>query len=198
MRRIAVALCGAVLLAGCGGGPAGSPADRTPTPAPAPTAPAGTPAERPSGRGGGGTPRCHTADLTVTTGTDDAGGAAGSYGEFLVFTNRSRHTCTLYGYPGVSFVAGDRGIQVNVPFTRTEGTKSTVRLAAGGMAHALIVLVRYENYPSDACKPVAIRGYRVYPPDETAAVFVSAPQKACSVRNKGVGQVQPIAAGAGE
>jgi hypothetical protein len=48
-----------------------------------------------------------------------------------------------------------------------------------------------------ACKPVPVRGCRVYPPDETAAVFVSAPQKACSVKNRGVGQVQPIAAGAG-
>jgi hypothetical protein len=44
---------------------------------------------------------------------------------------------------------------------------------------------------------VAIRGFRVYPPDETAAVFVSQPQQACSVAGHGVGRVQPIASGIG-
>jgi hypothetical protein len=155
-----------------------------------PTRTPGTPAPTKSQS----TARCHIADLKVAVDPNKGGGAAGSQGAYLAFTNRSGKTCTLYGYPGVSFVAGDNGAQVNVPFTRTAGAKSTIRLAAGGKAYAPILLVDYLNYPAGDCKPVAIRGYRVYPPDETAAVFVSAPQKVCSVKNKGVGRVQPIVA----
>jgi hypothetical protein len=206
MRRIAIALSGAVLLgaalAGCtsgggtGGGTGSTPTTAPTTTAPEPTTPPTTTGPTTTvpagGQGGSGTPRCHTTDLTVSDSADRGGGAAGRHGEYLVFTNRSGHTCTLYGYPGVSFVAGAKGTQVNLPFTRIDGTRSTIRLSPGGHAYALIVLVTYQNYPVADCKPVAIRGYRVYPPDETAAVFVSAPQKVCSVQNRGVGQVQPI------
>jgi hypothetical protein len=185
------------LLAACSSG--GTPTASGTTP------PATTPASTPATTSLGASPspstpaaatstRCHTAGLTVAVDPDKGGGAAGSQGEFLVFTNKSGKTCTLYGYPGVSFVAGGNGTQVNVPFTRTAGTKSTIKLTAGGKAYAPIQLVDYLNYPTADCKPVTIRGYRVYPPDETAAVFVSAPQKVCSVKNKGVGRVQPIVA----
>jgi hypothetical protein len=200
MRRITKAMLLAgpaiALLAACssGGTTASPPPATTPASTPATTSLGASPSSSPTPAKSLSTTRCHTADLTVATAADQGGGAAGSFGEYLVFTNKSGHSCTLYGYPGVSFVAGDNGTQVNVPFTRTGGTKSTVRVKAGGKAYSLIILVQYLNYPTADCKPVAIRGYRVYPPDETAAVFVSAPQKVCSVKNKGVGQVQPIVA----
>jgi hypothetical protein len=95
-------------------------------------------------------------------------------------------------------VAGAQGTQVNLPFTRTDAPQSTVRLAAGAKAHAIIIQAQYLNFPAATCKPVSIRGYRVYPPDEKAAVFVSAPQKVCSAENQGVGQVFPIAKGASD
>jgi hypothetical protein len=196
MRRLTktmlLAAPAVALLAACSSG--GTTTTATPpatTPSSAPTTSLGA---SPSSSTQSGTSRCHTADLTIADGPDNDGGAAGSHGEYLVFTNKSGHTCTLYGYPGVSFVAGNSGSQVNLPFTRTDGDKSTIRLSPGGHAFALIVLVEYLNYPASICKPVPIRGYRVYPPDETAAVFVSAPQKVCSAKNKGVGQVQPITA----
>jgi hypothetical protein len=144
-----------------------------------------------------GTPRCHTGDLKVADRPDPAGGTTGHHGEFLVFTNSSGHPCTLNGYPGVSFVPGDAGAQVGDAFSRGGGAKKTLTLADGGRAHAPILLVSPEAYDAAGCKPVEVRGYRIYPPDETAAIFVSRPQKACSAKGMGVGQVQPITGGGG-
>jgi hypothetical protein len=206
MRYLAIVILAVLLVGGCsaGGTPPPRPAPSAtavPPPAttvPPPASPSGPPTVGSGGgQGGAGVPRCHTRDLSVGVAPDPAGGAAGHYGLNLLFTNRSHHACTLYGYPGVSFVAGDHGTQVNAPFNRIAGPKRTIRLAAGGRAHATIVQVRVDFYATDVCKPVQIRGYRVYPPDETAAVFVSMPQKACSARGQGVGQVLPIAAGDG-
>jgi Protein of unknown function (DUF4232) len=142
-----------------------------------------------------GTPRCHTGDLSLKIGT--GGGAAGTEYENLVFTNKSGHKCTLYGYPGVSWVAGDNGTQVNAPFERDGGTKHTITLAARGTGHAVLATAATGTYPDDKCKPVKARGFRIYPPDETASIFVSQPQTVCSAKGVGLGRVQPISAGPG-
>jgi hypothetical protein len=214
MRRLTTALLTAVpltvVLAGCSAGGTGTPAP-TPTapaastPAPGSTqsagdAPTGAPSTATgtsSGSGGGSTSRCHTGDLKVAIAPDEGGGAAGTDYEAMVFTNTGKRTCTLYGYPGVSWVAGDQGTQVNDPFQRQTGTKKTITLKPGAAAHATIGIANYQNFPAGDCKPVAVRGFRVYPPDETAAVFVSQPMKVCSVKGKGVGLVLPIEAGGG-
>lgn len=215
MRRLTIALSAAVLLAGCSSGGGGS------TPAPTPTVPAastppatasagdaptdaGTAATATAAGGGsssnGGTPataRCHTSDLKIAVAADEGGGAAGTAYEALVFTNTGSRTCTLYGFPGVSYVTGDQGTQVNDPFVRENGTKKTVSLKPGAAGHATIGIPNYQNYPAATCKAIDVRGFRVYPPDETAAVFVSQPMKACTVTGNGVGLVRPIVSGGG-
>jgi Protein of unknown function (DUF4232) len=217
MRRITtLLLIGApimAVLAGCGSHDGNTASAPTPAPTPAvttsaalpgattsigsPTSPlptAATTAAAPgSGGQGGGTPRCHTGDLKVSVAADEGGGAAGTSYESLVFKNASKHPCTLTGYPGVSFVAGAQGTQVNTGFTRdpTE-SHATVRLVAGKSAHATIRVPNWQNFPENLCKPVSVRGFRIYPPDETASIFVSQPQKACSVKGQGVGGVAPI------
>ena len=209
MRRTGIALLSVLALAACGS-PASTPT--APAPATPTTASAAPPADSGTGAAptgaaptapsttappatGGRTPRCHTADLKVTATPDPAGGAAGHHGEFLIFTNSSDHKCTLYGYPGVSFVAGDQGKQVGDAFSRSGGGAKTITLPAGKAAHATIQLVTTGVYDEADCRPEQVRGYRIYPPDETAAIFVSRPQTACSARGKGVGQVHAIAAG---
>jgi hypothetical protein len=128
-------------------------------------------------------------------GTGDA--AAGTYHTDLVFTDKSKHSCTLYGYPGVSWVTGDNGTQVNDPFQRNAGTKKTITLAPGGQAHAVLITHSAPNYPTEKCNPVSVRGYRIYPPDETASIFVSSPQTECSIKGVNLGQVLPISSGPG-
>ena len=198
-------------LASCGQGggstaapaPSASPSTDTDTSAPATPTPT-TPAITTTTGGGGpgrttapaGPPRCHTADLRVIDDPKQQDGAAGTVGEVLVFTNISGHICTVYGYPGVSFVAGDHGTQVNVGFARETGTMTTVRLRPGAQAHVQLLIPNYQNWDDSRCKPVDVRGYRVYPPNETRSIFVSLPRKACSVKNIGVGTVGPTTAGA--
>jgi hypothetical protein len=164
-------------------------------PAPTTTATTESTSAATSGGASAGTPRCHTADLKVSVTSDPAGGATNHHGEFLIFANSSAHKCTLYGYPGVSFVAGDQGAQVGAAFIRGGSGKKTITLAAGAKAHVTIVLVSTGVFEAADCKPVKVRGYRIYPPDETAAIFVSRPQTACSAKDAGTGEVQPVAPG---
>jgi len=204
MRRLLPILAlPAALLAGCTSvgttatpaGPAeASPATTSPATGPATTSPtAATTTVTPVGNG---TPRCHTGDLRTTSASGD--GATGHYSVNLRFTNKSGHTCTLYGYPGVSWVAGDNGKQVNDPFKRVSATRRTITLKPGATAHSMLVEAQYAFFDAKTCKPVQVRGYRVYPPDQTAAIFVDAPEKVCSAKGVGLGEVYPIINGPGE
>lgn len=140
------------------------------------------------------TTRCHTADLKLTIGEGD--GAAGTLYAPLIFTNASTRTCTLYGYPGVSWVTGDNGAQVNDPFKRSEQRKKvTVTLKPGATANAVLQQVNVGAFDKSECEPTSIRGLRVYPPDETTSIFVSLPGEACSAKGVGVASVWAIAAG---
>ena len=149
-----------------------------------------------SGSGSSGN-RCHTGDLALTQQTAPGGGAAGSYGELLVLRNTSSRSCTLFGYPGVSFVGGGSGQQVNDPFVRDVGTPVVVTVAPGGAAHVLLLFGHPDAFPAGSCQAVQVDGYRVYPPDETTAVFVAAPQQACSVKGVGVPRVGVVQPGTG-
>jgi hypothetical protein len=207
MRKLTLLLLTApiaVLLGGCSsGGGTAAPAPTTPSTAAttaSPTEGLGTAAPTPNPSKTAttttvATPRCHSGDLKAKDVPDPAGGAAGHHGEFLIFTNGSGHRCTLYGYPGVSWVTGDNGTQVNAPFERTGGTRKTLTLKPGASAHATLIVVNPDVYDKADCKPVTVRGYRVYPPDEKASIFVAASQTVCSAKGKGLGQVQPITAG---
>ncbi|WP_250031167.1 DUF4232 domain-containing protein [Paractinoplanes maris] len=204
MKRLVFLAVPVLLLAGCGSSgntagpapvpsaPATSPATESPSPLASPstgttatTGPA-SPTSRPA------TPRCRTADLSVRTGEGDA--AAGSRSVDLVFGNKSDRACTLFGYPGVSWVAGDNGTQVNEAFSREAGQsgKRTVTVEPGGVVYSLVIWPISANFDAGQCKPVEVRGYRVYPPDETASIFVSGPQTVCSAKGVGTGRVHPV------
>lgn len=126
----------------------------------------------------GGVPRCVTADLKGTLGPGDAG--AGSVFRPLLLTNASSRTCELVGFPGVSYVTGDDGHQVG-PAAEMDGPRGPqVNLAPGKAASAELRLVNVDNFDAAACRPVEVRGLRVYPPGDTAALFVPAEGRACS------------------
>jgi len=138
--------------------------------------------------------RCRTGDVRVTTMPSPGGGAMGNVYTWLVFTNTSAKACTLYGFPGVSYVTGASGSQVNDPASRS-GTPSKVTLAPGQAAHAQLHTGQPEAFPPDTCKPVAVAGYRVYLPDETTAVFVAAAMRQCSTKGVNATTVNPIVPG---
>jgi hypothetical protein len=94
----------------------------------------------------------------------------------LQLLNVGTTACTLYGYPGVSWVAGTDGHQVGAAATRQPdtagGAEGTVTLQPGGLASAPLDIVDASVLPSSACKPVPVTGLRVYPPGQTAAMFI--------------------------
>lgn len=142
-----------------------------------------------------GTGACSTAQLSVRLGA--AGHAAGSSYQPLVFTNTGTSSCTLTGYPGVSYIAPRTAKQVGAAASRnSQHAVKTVTLGAGGHASAMVQLVDYRNFPAKRCTAATVNGLRVYPPGETSAVYVAfaTPRSACA---SDVGQltVQAVVAG---
>lgn len=115
-------------------------------------------------------PACTSADLGVWAAANQAQAAAGTLYMPLEFTNLSKQTCTMYGYPGVSAISLN-GAQLGGAASRDTNTKpTTVTLAAGATAYALL---EYSNVFTTNCTPVTdkITAYelRVYPPNQTKA-----------------------------
>jgi hypothetical protein len=187
MGRIAAAgaLAGALLLlAGCSGGGGTAPAPppvqvppvtSTSTTQSAPTSQPGaaqpTRTEVPSGDGAAtGPQRCTTGELSASLGTGDAG--AGSVFRPLIFTNTGSRTCELRGFPGVSYVAGDDGHQVGQAADMSGERGAQVPIAPGATAVAQLRMVNALNFDEAVCRPTPVRGLRVYPPGDTASLFV--------------------------
>ncbi|WP_327069808.1 DUF4232 domain-containing protein [Kitasatospora sp. NBC_01250] len=113
---------------------------------------------------------CTSSELTVVQ--SDPGVGAGQYYSTLVFTNTSGHSCTLTGFPGVSYVAAD-GQQSGNPATRTGDAYRTVTLAPHGTAKATLHDANgMAGYDPGQCQLTAVKGLRIYPPGEKAALFL--------------------------
>ena len=84
-----------------------------------------------------------------------AGGvAAGSSYYPIRFANVSGASCTLYGYPGVSFVTAQGGSQIGPAATRNPAAaRPLVTLSPGQTVHAELQVVNAENYPPGRLRP---------------------------------------------
>lgn len=131
----------------------------------------------------GSSKECKVADLKLSFGGGDA--AAGTVYRALVFTNKGNRTCTIQGFPGVSYVAGDDGHQVGPAAFRNGSKGAVVTLKPGGTAFADIGFVQVANFEPSACKPTEVRGLRIYPPHEYDSMFIAAPGTGCSATPPG-------------
>lgn len=185
VSAIAAVLGAAAALAACtsSGGSTGSPA---------PTASVTTPVA--SASAPAGPTACPTRSLGVRTGASQ--GTAGSIYTALVFTNISTDTCTLYGYPGVSFTVSRSGTQVQVGAAASRNPVAApepVTLAPGTAAHATLQIVDAQNYPASLCGPTHADHLRIYPPGQTTPTYVANTSLACSkpVHMLSVSVIQP-------
>jgi hypothetical protein len=111
------------------------------------------------------------------------GAAAGSVYVPIDFTNTSATTCTMTGYPGVSFVSAPHGKQLGTAATRNPAAPpAMVTLAPGAVAHATLQVAQAGNYSPAACAPVAAHWLRIFPPNQTAAIYARYGARACSAR----------------
>lgn len=121
---------------------------------------------------------CKAADLKLSIGHGDAG--AGTVYRPLIFTNVSDHSCVIQGFPGVSYVAGDDGHQVGAAAFRQGDKGGAFTLNNGDTAFAEIGFGNVQNYDTVECQPQPVRGLRVYPPQETASMFVELSGTGCA------------------
>jgi len=151
------------------------------------------------GSGSGGVRRCATAGLKVEVQGDPGLSGAGHYGEVILFTNVSGSACTMYGFPGVSYVSGPSGGRIGDPAQRSKSPVEVV-VAAGVTARAVLYETRTGVYDPEQCKPVEPAGILVYPPDETAAVYVATPghEPVCSVGGVNTPLIEPVQLGTGQ
>jgi hypothetical protein len=146
------------------------------TSAPAATSSAATSsAATATAAGAAGTQPCESANLQASVGGGPGPGMSQNH-TGLQLRNTGSSACTLYGYPGVSYVAGADGHQVGAAATRqpdpSGSAEQTVTLAPGAVASAPLDLVDAGALPPTQCKPVPVRGLRIYPPGEKAALFI--------------------------
>jgi hypothetical protein len=198
-RRLAVAasICSvAAFAAGCGPSPSPAPTHTvtiTPHASGSPTSAA--PATSAPSTASGAAP-CPTSTLGVKLGL--AQGAAGSTYQVIDFTNTSSVTCTLYGYPGVSAGNGQPLTQVGLAASETPTPpRELVTLAPGGVANAVLRIVDAGNYPGSRCSMTPTTLLRIYPPNQTAPVYLHYSTQMCAkpVQTLSVSVVQPGSGG---
>lgn len=180
---MALAACGSAGQQTSGAQPAGSSPAGPSTPAATPATPAtSAPAGGGSASTGAASTACATAHLTVTVDVQQGGAAAGSAYYPVDFTNTGASPCTLFGYPGVSFVTHG-GSQLGKAATRNGSRPAAlVTLQPGGDAHAFVQVADAGNYNATDCQPVTAHLLRVYPPGQTAARSTTFTTQACSAR----------------
>lgn len=139
---------------------------------------------------------CATSSLDVKQGL--AQGYAGGVYEVIDFTNTSNAPCSLYGYPGVSLVTGPPYTQVGLAAKRstTSAQVKLITLAPGATANAQLQIVDALNYPSATCEPTKAAALKVYPPDQTAPVYLPNTSTACSKSVQTL-HIGPVQAGSG-
>lgn len=181
-----------LLLSGCGqnstqsatsappsSAPSTTAAPATSSAAPSPSASPSTAASTPAASGAAAGPAlCKAADLKGAL-DSTGGGAAGSVYMKLILTNSGAQPCLLKGFAGVSLTAGADGDPIGAAATRDDSTPAAdVLLAPGQAGSATLRYTQAGNYPDCTRTPAA--GFRVYPPEDTASLFLAAPKDACS------------------
>ena len=184
---VTTAAAAALLFSGCGGSstqaqsatspPSPSATETSQPPATSATAPESSAAAAPS-TAKAGPQLCKAASLTGTTDAT-GGGAAGSIYMQLILTNSGTEPCLLKGFAGVSLTAGADGEPIGAAATRDDsGPVTDVTLAPGKAGTATLRYTQAANYPDCTKTPVA--GFRVYPPNDTASLFIPQQLDACT------------------
>ena len=84
------------------------------------------------------------------------------------------------------------GTQLGSPAVRVGATPSTVTLANGATATAIMGIVEPGILPPSQCGPVTAAGLRVYPPGQTQPKRVPFPFGACSKSGPSYLKIYPV------
>lgn len=191
ITSVTAAAAAVLLLSGCGqaqtqsaSAPPSSAQSTTAAPATSPASPSASASSAPASSSpaasgaAAGPGLCKAANLKGAL-DSTGGGAAGSVYSKLILTNTGAEPCVLKGFAGVSLTAGADGDPIGAAATRDDSTPAAdVLLAPGQAGSATLRYTQAGNYPDCTRTPAA--GFRVYPPEDTASLFLAAPKDACS------------------
>jgi hypothetical protein len=168
------------------------------SPAVSPSAASSSPAASPSAAPAATVPAaaaapvvCGAAQLSLTVVQGDSG--AGQAHQQLVLKNKGA-TCTLHGYPGVSFIDA-AGHLLGSPAAQSASGVRRVTLGAGGAAAALLTYSNAEAYADSRCRPQQASRVRVYPPGSKASLLAADAITVCSASDSGqlhIGAMEPF------
>lgn len=147
----------------------------------------------------GGTPRCHTQDLSASFTVVNGSAGAGNISYNLRLRNTSGHLCTIYGFPGMLLLnAQHQPLPTNVVWDSLV-PKRLVWLIPNASAASTVRLSPDVPGPGDngtagrQCEPTAYN-VEVTPPDETTQL-VTAVAPATPVCSRGMMQTSAFIAG---
>jgi hypothetical protein len=191
-RGLWIALVIAALVIGGLGGwllkPASTDATAAPTSAPTVTVTAPAPEQDAEE-----VPACMPDE--VDTQIDDAGGAAGSQGVTITFTNNGPTSCALAGYPAVQFFYTSDQVPTGDLASPVEGVMPRVAElpANGGVAAAVVTMP--DPAMLDDCTPFAPGAIMIIPPSGGGWQFFDSNLSICD-SDDFVMTVSPVAASA--
>jgi hypothetical protein len=140
--------------------------------------------------------RCARSQLTSWIGEPGSGTAGSTYYE-LEISNVSRHTCTLYGYPGVSAL-GSGGKQVGRAARREGGhAEDVVTLGPSQTAHVILQVINVAVFLPSDCHPATADSLRVYAPGDYGSMVFPFAVRACAKHGPVFLNVTTVLAGTG-
>ncbi len=126
-------------------------------------------------------PACTAFGLGVWVAVGQGNGAAGTIFYPLEFTNLGGHTCSLFGFPGVSAIdmhGNQLGSSAN--WERTS-SPHTVILAPGATAHTMLAYHDAAVTTEAGCDPVnSATLLKVYPPGQHKWTYAAYDFQSCS------------------
>lgn len=141
----------------------------------------------PAARPGWFFPRCKESQITIWMGIPGSG-AAGTIFYPLEFSNISRHTCSLFGFPTVKAIKQD-GRQIGKASDHNNQPHRVVNLVPGATAHATLGIVEAGNVCS---KPTGAAALTVRAPGQSSRTVIPFFFEACfGKRVLHVGPIQP-------
>jgi hypothetical protein len=189
-----VAACGT----STGSGPTGTSGTTAPTShgstAPTSPAPGASNSPTPTSSAQAAAAACVSSDLQAKLG--QAQGAAGTFYQVVVFTNTSSASCTLYGYPGVSFVTGVGGHVIGAPATRNMALGDVlVTVQPGAQASTLVGVEDVGALPPSKCHVGKADWLQIYAPGDTGALYVQYSAQVCTNASQTFMRVGAVRAG---
>lgn len=138
-------------------------------------------------------PKCRESQLGVWLDVAQGNGAAGTIFYPLEFTNLSKTTCYMYGYPGVSAI-NLAGHQLGAAAGRDSEVKaSVVNVAPGATVHSILGYTDVAVTPT--CKPQAGYELKIFPPDQSYSTVASYDFSSCTTSKPVYLNVQVIQPG---